>query len=74
MGMNMHYFPPTDVIDIGVSFLRRKLKIQAGLKKMQERKYSMFNHPSHFISLISPDLLPRHHHSRNSKHITTIFF
>jgi hypothetical protein len=74
MGMNMHYLPPTDVIDIGVSFLRRKLKIRAGFNKMQERKYAMFIHPSLFFPLISPDLPPTHHHSRNLKYISSIFF
>jgi len=28
MGLNMHYLPLTEVIDIGVSLLRRKLNIQ----------------------------------------------
>jgi hypothetical protein len=74
MGLNMHYLPLTEVIDIGMSFLRRKLKIRAGFKKMQERKYAIFIHPSLFFSFISSDLLPTHHHSRNSKYITSIFF
>jgi hypothetical protein len=59
MGMNMHYLPPTDVIDIGVSFLRRKLKIRAGFNKMQERKYAMFIHPSLF-SRSSAQIFPLH--------------
>lgn len=74
MGMNMHYLPPTEVIDIGVSFLRRKLKIRAGFKKMQERMNTMFIHPLLFFPLISPDLPPTHHHARNSKYIASIFF